>query len=90
MDDVRTVQQAALCLLLVRKQRCLAALGCRRVWERSWIGRREGRGVYSTLLRELDAEDPEMFRRSICRIGKGIAPIPPQVCPQILFHKQTR
>ena len=35
----------------------------RNVWERWWIRRREGRGVYSKLLRELDAENPEMFRR---------------------------
>ena len=35
----------------------------RNVWERSWIRRREGKVVYGTLLRELDADDPEMFRR---------------------------
>ena len=64
MDDERTYQAAALlCVLLMRKRRRLAALGCRRVWEKSRIGRRQGRGMYGTLLRELDAEDPEMFRR---------------------------
>ena len=56
-------EQAVLFLLMRRRRRRLAAAGYKHVWERSWIRRREGRGVYGTLLCELDAEDPEMFRR---------------------------
>ena len=62
-QDEQADKEAVLCVLLIRRRRRLAALGCRRVWERSWIGRREGREIYDTLLRDLDAEDPEMFRR---------------------------
>ncbi|KAI0229409.1 hypothetical protein LSAT2_020154 [Lamellibrachia satsuma] len=61
--EEQTDEQALLFLLLVRRRRRLAAVRSRHIWERSWIRRREGRGVYGTLLRELDAEDPEMFRR---------------------------
>ena len=83
MDDELTVQQAALCWLLVRKRRRLAALGCRRVWERRWIGGREGRGAYGTLLGELDAEDPEMFRRYHCLDRESFEIILAMVGPQI-------
>ncbi|KAI0222158.1 hypothetical protein LSAT2_026572 [Lamellibrachia satsuma] len=61
--EEQTDEQALLFHLLVRRRRRLAAARSRHIWERSWIRRREGRGVYGTLLRELDAEDPEMFRR---------------------------
>ena len=54
-------QMALLSILLMRHRRMRAA--CRQTWSRSWIQRRQGNGVYANIIRELSAEDPEMFRQ---------------------------
>ena len=41
----RCGRTTAIFVLFTRRRRRLAAAGCRHVWERSWIRRREGRGL---------------------------------------------
>ena len=50
-------------ILLLLRHRRLARAVCRTMWTRSWIDRRQRQGVNANLLKDLDAEDPEMFRQ---------------------------
>ena len=52
---------ALLFILLMRRRRRRAA--CRTTWSKTWIQKRQGHGVYASLLRELQGEDPEAFRQ---------------------------
>ena len=36
---------------------------CRTTWSKTWIQKRQGHGVYASLLRELQGDDPEAFRQ---------------------------
>jgi len=53
---------AAIYLLLARRRRRRIRWERRRWWCRDWILRREKCGVYTTLLRELEAEDQGGYR----------------------------
>ena len=61
-SDVDEKAVELLMLVLRRRRRRLTA-ACRTTWVRSWIQRRQRQGVYANLHRELDADDPEMFRQ---------------------------
>ena len=50
-------------ILLMRRRRRRMRAACRIIWSRTWIQRRQRRGVFVNLLRELEEEDPEKFRQ---------------------------
>ena len=61
MDDEKAL---ALFILIRRRRRLRQELRHKRsVWMRTWIQKRQGKGVYRNLLQEFRLEDPEMFRR---------------------------
>lgn len=47
----------------MRRRRRRMRAACRTTWSKTWIQRREGRGVYANLLREIEQQDPETFRQ---------------------------
>ena len=47
----------------MRRRRRRMRAACRTTWSRTWIQRRQRRGVFVNLLRELEEEDPEKFRQ---------------------------
>ena len=49
-------------LLLRRRRRRLRAVN-RHIWTKRWILRREAKGAYANLVRELNVEDPEKFKQ---------------------------
>ena len=52
-----------LLLLLNRRRRRRANWRSRQVWMKKWLMRRSTQGAYTTLIKELDAEDPEKYRQ---------------------------
>ena len=56
-------EEALLWLLLVRRRRRRLKARCRKNWTRPWVMRRQAQGVFSNLIQELNAEDPEKFRQ---------------------------
>jgi hypothetical protein len=50
-------------ILLMRRRRRRMRAACRTIWSRTWIQRRQRRGIFVNLLRELEEEDPEKFRQ---------------------------
>ena len=69
-------------ILLMRRRRRRMIAGCRQTWTKNWIQKRPRHGVYANLLRELNAEDPEIFRQyhrldieSFNKVLKMVGPI---------------
>ena len=58
-DEEGEEEEVLLFLLLMRRRR----RRLRQTWSRLWKMRRETRGAYANLIRELNAEDPERFLR---------------------------
>ena len=56
-------EEILLFLLLMRRRRRRLRAGNRQAWSRRWIVRKETRGAYANLIRELNADDPERFRQ---------------------------
>ena len=56
-------EMALLLVMLLRRRRRRMRASNHSIWTKSWIQRRQVQGAYSNLIRELDAEDPEMFRQ---------------------------
>lgn len=50
-------------LLIFLRRRRRRKTNLRTTWSKSWILKRQGRGVYANLLQELKGEDPESFRQ---------------------------
>ena len=48
--------------LLIKRRRIFKASECR-LWVKNWVSRRSVKGAFTTLVLELDAEDPEKFRQ---------------------------
>ena len=50
-------------LLLLRRRRRRLRAANRHIWTKRWILRREAKGAYANLVRELNVEDPEKFKQ---------------------------
>ena len=56
-------EEILLFLLLLRRRRRRLRAANRHIWTKRWILRREAKGTYWNLIRELNVEDPEKFKQ---------------------------
>lgn len=67
-------------MIVLRRRRRRRA---RTVWVRPWIQRREDQGAFHNLVQELEAEDPEMYKKYFRMTPEGFKTILEKIRPLI-------
>ena len=80
------LQNMIVVLQLQRRQRRRNRRARRTVWARNWLLRRDSLGYYSRLMRELEDEDPDEYRRFIRHDPPFFAELVQRLGPRIMRY----